>query len=43
MKKLSKIEHILVCKIHILQPHGLKFSENVYFDKAHLKIYLWRS
>ena len=37
-KKRPKIERILVCKIHLFQINGLKFSENVYFDKAHLKI-----
>ena len=37
-KKRPKIERILVCKIHILQVNSLKLSENVYFNKAHLKI-----
>ena len=36
--KMTKIECILVCKIHILQLNDLKFSENAYLDKAYLKI-----
>ena len=31
-------DRLLVCKIHILQLNGLKFSENVYSNKAHLKM-----
>ena len=37
-KKRLKFDCILVCKIHISKLNYLKFSENVYFDKAHLKI-----
>ena len=36
--KRLKIDCILVCKIHISKLNYLKFSENVYLDKAHLKI-----
>ena len=31
-------DRLLVCKIHILQLNGLKCSENVYSNKAHLKM-----
>ena len=34
----KKDECILVCKIHTSQLNDLKFSENVYLDKVHLKI-----
>ena len=37
-KNGKKIDRLLVCKIHILPLNGLKFSENVYFNNAHLKI-----
>ena len=37
-KSGKKIDRLLVCKIHISQLNGLKFSENVYSNKAHLKI-----
>ena len=37
-KKRPEIDRILVCKIHMLQVNGFKFSEIVYFNKAHLKI-----
>ena len=38
IKRAKTFECLLVCKIHILKLNGLKFSENVYFNKAHLKI-----
>ena len=42
-KNGKKIDRLLACKIHILQLNGLKFSENVYSNKAHLKIKFSRS
>ena len=37
-KSSKKFIALVVCKIHILQLNGLKFLENVYFNKALLKI-----
>ena len=42
-KNGKKIDRLLACKIHILQLNGLKFSENVYSNKAHLKMKFSRS
>ena len=42
-KNGKKIDRLLAYKIHILQLNGLKFSENVYSNKAHLKIKFSRS
>ena len=42
-KNGKKIDRLLACKIHILQLNGFKFSENVYSNKAHLKIKFLRS
>ena len=41
-KNGKKIDRLLACKIHI-QLNGLKFSENVYSNKPHLKIKFSRS
>ena len=38
IKTVKKIDRLLVCKIQISQLNGLKFSENVYSNTAHLKI-----